>query len=189
MSVRTIAIHYRRLPDSVEVFEQVVLAEEPDHTVTFLESANLTGPVTAGDRILLEPGAPVVWFTYPGLWYDIGRFHLADGTFTGLYANILTPVEMRGDRWDTTDLCLDVWSGADGAVLILDEADFDAAADAGWIDRGTAAAAREHAETLATAARQGAWPPDHVHSWTLESARRRFAELRSGPSPRGSDHP
>jgi predicted RNA-binding protein associated with RNAse of E/G family len=168
--MKSVAIHYRRPPDREEVFHQRVVAETGEYVVTLLEEAALKRPVTVEERTVLEPGAPVVWFTYPGRWYDIGRFHLRDGTFTGVYANILTPVHMEPGRWETTDLFLDVWVGADGAVRILDEAEFEASVEAGWIDLATAAAAREHAETLALAARQGVWPPSHVAEWTLEKA-------------------
>jgi predicted RNA-binding protein associated with RNAse of E/G family len=165
-----VTIHYHRPPDRTEVFEQRVVVETDEYVVTLMERSGGSRPVRVAGRVVLEPGSPVVWFTYPGRWYDIGRFHLADGTFTGIYANILTPVRMLGRRWETTDLFLDVWSGSDGVVEILDEAEFADAVDAGWIDAGTSAAAREHAETLALAARQGSWPQDHVHEWTLQRA-------------------
>jgi predicted RNA-binding protein associated with RNAse of E/G family len=168
--MRSVAIHYHRPPDRLEVFHQRVVAETDEFVVTLLEAATLKRPVAVAGRTVLEPGAPVVWFTYPGRWYDIGRFHLRDGTFTGVYANILTPVRMEHDRWETTDLFLDVWVGADGSVALLDEAEFEDAVDRGWIDRATATAAREHAETLALAARQGVWPPEHVAAWTLAAA-------------------
>jgi predicted RNA-binding protein associated with RNAse of E/G family len=167
----TVSIHYRRLPDRVRVFRQRVLEEAGEYVVTYLEAAPLARPVEVGGRVVLEPGAPVVWFTYPGRWYDVGLFHLADGRFTGTYANILTPVRMEGERWDTTDLLLDVWVGAGGEVAVLDEAEFAEAVERGWIDAATAAAAREHAETLALAARQGVWPPEHVRGWSLERAK------------------
>ena len=177
MSPRRVAIHYRRLPDRVQVFEQPVLAETEEYVVTFAEAVALPRPVLAGEHTILEPGAPVVWFTYPDRWYDVGRFHRADGTFTGVYANILTPVRMEGERWDTTDLCLDVWVGADGEVAILDEAEFSAAVSSGWMAPATAAAAREQADRLADAARSGAWPLPHVREWDLPRARRRMLEL------------
>jgi predicted RNA-binding protein associated with RNAse of E/G family len=113
----------------------------------------------------------VVWFTYPGRWHDIGRFHRADGSFTGYYANVLTPVLMTGDRWETTDLCLDVWLGADGRVELLDEEEFAEAVERGWMDAPTARAARHEAEALAEAARAGAWPPPEVRAWDLARAR------------------
>jgi predicted RNA-binding protein associated with RNAse of E/G family len=166
----SVAIHYRRPPDREEVFHQLAVARSEEYVVTLLESAPLSRPVVVEGRTVLEPGAPVVWFTYPGRWYDIGRFHLRDGTFTGLYANILTPVQMHGERWETTDLFLDVWKGVDGRVTVLDEAEFAEAVERGWIDPATATVAREHAESLALAARQGVWPEDHVAAWDLERA-------------------
>lgn len=171
MPGRTVRIHYRRLPDREVVFEQPVVDVTGECVVTLLEAAQIERPVLAGGRVVLEPGAPVVWFTYPGRWHDIGRFHLADGTFTGHYANILTPVRMAGDRWETTDLCLDVWAGVGGEVELLDEAEFAEALENGWIDGATAASARREADALATAAREGLWPPPSVTAWTLERAR------------------
>ncbi|HEX2093527.1 MAG TPA: DUF402 domain-containing protein [Longimicrobiaceae bacterium] len=173
MEGSTVRIHYRRLPDREQVFEQARVEDAGEYVVTLLESAALRRPVVAGGRTVLEPGAPVVWFTYPGAWHDVGRFHLADGTFTGFYANVLTPVEMRGNRWDTTDLALDVWLGADGTVEVLDEEEFEEALRGGWVDPATAARAREEASSLAAAARAGSWPPPHVREWDLTRARER----------------
>jgi predicted RNA-binding protein associated with RNAse of E/G family len=168
----TVRIHYRRPPDRLQVFEQAVVDDDGVCVVTYLPSAQLKKPVMAGGRVVLEPGAPVVWFTYRGgVWHDVGRFHLADGTFTGLYANVLTPVVMDGPEWETTDLFLDVWMGADGEIEILDRDEFDAAVDAGWVDAPTAARALAEAERLAVDARAGTWPPAEVHAWTLERAR------------------
>jgi predicted RNA-binding protein associated with RNAse of E/G family len=171
----SVRIHYRRPPDRLQRFHQAVVADDGGCVVTYLPSAQLKTPVTAGGRVVLEPGAPVVWFTYRGdVWHDVGRFHLADGTFTGLYANVLTPVEMDGGEWRTTDLFLDVWMGADGRVEILDRDEFDDALAAGWLDAPTAARALAEAERLAADARAGTWPPPAVHAWTLERARERL---------------
>ena len=173
-------IHYRRLPDRLQVFRQLVLEDAGDYVVTYLPSAELPKPVKAGDRTILEPGAPVVWITYRDRWHDVGRFHLADGTFTGVYANVLTPVEMDGARWDTTDLCLDVWLGADGEAMVLDEDELLAAETAGWVDAETAARAREEAAVLLQGARGGQWPPREVHEWTLERAREAVSRHGAG---------
>lgn len=172
-----VRIHYRRPPDRLQVFEQALVEDDGACIVTYLPSAQLKKPVMAGGRAVLEAGAPVVWFTWRGdVWHDVGRFHMADGTFTGLYANVLTPVQMRGGEWETTDLFLDVWMGADGRVEILDRDEFDAALAAGWIDAATAARALAEAERLAADARAGTWPPALVHAWTLERVRAREAE-------------
>jgi predicted RNA-binding protein associated with RNAse of E/G family len=174
-----VRIRYRRPPDRLQVFEQAVMMDDGACVVTYLPKAQLKRPVTVKGRVVLEAGAPVVWFTWRGeVWHDVGRFHLADGTFTGLYANVLTPVRMDGAEWETTDLFLDVWMGTDGAVEILDRDELDAAVNAGWLDADTAARAIAEAERLASDARAGAWPPALVHEWTLERA--------VGPADRGA---
>ncbi|MDB4950423.1 MAG: hypothetical protein JWM27_3072 [Gemmatimonadetes bacterium] len=191
---RTVEIRYRRLPDREQRFRQAVLEDAGDRVVTFLPSAEVSRPVTVDGLVVLEPGSPVVWTTYRGLWHDVGRFHRADGTFTGTYANVLTPVEMHGAVWATTDLCLDVWLGADGAVRVLDEDELAEALRRGWTDESTAARARAEAERLVDAARQGAWPPPHVAEWTLERARAALSAAGSEteasaltPDPRPAD--
>lgn len=174
MAARQIDIHYHRPPNRDRVFHQRLVTEASDHLVTLLDAAPMPEPVVVAGRCVLEPGAPVVWFTYPGRWHDIGRFHLADGTFTGFYANILTPVQIRGDRWETTDLFLDVWIGTDGRVEILDQDEMDEAIRNGWLDADTACAAQAEAGRLADAAARGAWPPQHTSHWTLARARARL---------------
>lgn len=175
-----VEIHYRRLPDRLQIFRQLVLEDAGDYVVTYLPAADLPKPVQAGGRIVLEPGAPVVWITYRGRWHDVGRFHLADGTFTGVYANVLTPVEMDGARWETTDLCLDVWLGADGDARVLDEDELAVAEAAGWVDAATAARARQESAELMEAARRGEWPPREVREWTLERAREAVSRRGAG---------
>jgi predicted RNA-binding protein associated with RNAse of E/G family len=168
----TVRIHYTRPPDRVQLFEQAVVHDAGLFVVTFLAAAQVKKPVTVEGRVVLEPGAPVVWFTYRGdVWHDVGRFHLADGTFTGVYANVLTPVQMEGTRWDTTDLYLDVWRGADGEIQLLDREEFDEAVGAGLLTPAVAERAFTEGERLVQGARQGAWPPAHVEEWTLERVR------------------
>jgi predicted RNA-binding protein associated with RNAse of E/G family len=176
-----VTIRYRRLPGDERIFRQRLVAELPGCVVTLLDRAPVDRPVVAGGRTVLEPGAPVVWFTYPGLWYDIGRFHLADGTFTGLYANVLTPVRMEGLDWETTDLFLDVWLPREGEVEILDEDEFGEAIAAGLLDEETVSRARSTAASLAAGARLGSWPPEHVHHWTLAAARERLGSGEGRP--------
>ncbi|MEX2467860.1 MAG: hypothetical protein WD995_13205, partial [Gemmatimonadota bacterium] len=56
-----VRIHYRRIPDREQIFDQRVVAVEDDTVVTFAEAAPLDRPVTAAGEIILEPGSPVVW--------------------------------------------------------------------------------------------------------------------------------
>jgi predicted RNA-binding protein associated with RNAse of E/G family len=170
--LKTVQIHYHRPLRGTAVFRQTLVHRDATCAVTYMEHALLTQPVLAGDRVILEPGAPVVWFTFDGAWHDIGRFHTVDGTFTGCYANVLTPVRYHSPyEWETTDLCLDVWLGTDGARMVLDEHELSAAVDAGAITPELAQAALVEARRLLDAAAAATWPPPVVDEWPLERAR------------------
>lgn len=173
MSGARVVIHYHRPPDRAERFEQWIVHRTPACVVTLLDAATVSRPILIDDAPALEPGAPIVWFTFRDAWHDIGRFHTRDGRFTGFYANVLTPVHgFDGDTWETTDLFLDVWQPAGGAARLLDEDELAAACAAAAIDAATAGRAEEEAAALLQAARAGVWPPSIVHEWTLERARR-----------------
>lgn len=175
MSHEMVEIHYRRLPDRLDVFEQIVVERTEEYVVTFLLASPARPPALAAGQVMLETGSPLIWFTYPDLWYDIGTFHRADGTLTGYYANLLTPVVMTDHRWETTDLCLDVWVPADRSdPILLDEDDLEEAVREGWMDEATEWRTRRLAEELLREARAGRWPPQHVEEWTLERVRRRL---------------
>ena len=177
MAPDNVEIHYRRLPDRMEVFEQVVVERNDDYVVPFLPASPARRPAMVDGEVMLETGSPLIWFTYPDIWYDIGTFHRADGTLTGYYANLLTPVIMEENRWQTTDLCLDVWVPAQGVEpVLLDEDDFEEALREGWMDSATGHHVQLLAEDLLRQARAGSWPPRHVKEWTLERVRQRLAQ-------------
>ena len=165
-----VRIHYRRPPDRLQVFEQYLVHDADDVKVTLAEYHSEPAVVIGGE-VVLEAGSDVVWFTFPGTWHDVGRFHRADGTFTGLYANVLTPPVLDGPEWDTTDLFLDVWVSPEGRTLLLDEDELEEALGRAWLDAPTAARAREEADRLLQAAAAGSWPPAAVHHWTRERCR------------------
>jgi len=172
-----VVIHYTRLPNRLTVFRQAFVAREGDCTITLMERTPLERPVLAGDATILEPDAPAVWFTFDGQWHDIGRFHAADGTFTGCYANVLTPVRFTSAReWATTDLCLDVFLHASGEARLLDEDELASALARGWVDPRTAERARQEADGILGAAHAGAWPPPVVLDWPLDRARAQVPE-------------
>jgi len=118
------------------VFDQWLVIDRPD--VKVLLQDRYTGhPIVVGNRTILDHQAPALWFVFPDAWFDIGRFHLRDGTFTGWYTNICTPVSIRGDRWFSTDLFLDCWIWKTGEYEWLDEDEFSTAVHDGALDRST----------------------------------------------------
>ena len=168
----TVFINYLRPPDRLTVFQNVLVHRDAECVVTFTDDTALPAPLVVNDGVVLENGSPALWLTFPDMWYDVGLFHTRDGTFTGYYANVLTPVVFHSDvQWETTDLFLDVWVGADGAIELLDEAELEDALSRDWITAEVAQRARDEALRLLNAAQAGTWPPALVTGWTLERAR------------------
>ncbi|MGE0158348.1 MAG: DUF402 domain-containing protein [Gemmatimonadales bacterium] len=170
MGLDRVRIHYRRLPDREQVFDQRVVLSREDVIVTLTDPMRLDSPMRIAGEPALEHGSRVVWFTFPGCWHDVGRFHLADGSFTGCYGNVLTPPRILGEAWYTTDLFLDVWLPRVGPAALLDEDELEEALARSHIDAELARRAREKAGWLLERAAEGAWPPPIVAEWTLERA-------------------
>jgi predicted RNA-binding protein associated with RNAse of E/G family len=163
-----VKIHYCRPPNRITVYENELLHADNDVTVTVVRATRLEQPVQVDGDVILENGSPVIWFTFPGADHDIGLFHTRAGAFTGIYANILTPVEfVSPTEWRCTDLFLDVWI-SNGTARILDEDELTAAVQSGWVDEATADSARATAHRLVQQHRDGTWPPRVVYDWPLE---------------------
>lgn len=163
-----VQLYYHRPPDRTTLFVQDLLFESDEVRVTYMAATPLAAPVVVQDKIVLEDQAPVIWFTFPGLHHDIGRFHDRSGKCTGLYANIIAPVEFRSRlEWHATDLFLDIWLGTDGAVKLLDEDELAAAAARAWVSPATADRARHEANEILKHIEAGTWPPAVVNDWSL----------------------
>lgn len=161
----------------MEVFRQHLVLDRDDVKVTLATDLRFEEPVTVHGRPVLDTGSEAVWFTFPGRWHDVGRFHTPEGRFTGLYANVLTPPDLGPDHvWETTDLFLDVWLDADGTISVLDRDQLREAVDSGWVDPATAERARAEAERIVSERERGLWPPPVVQEWTLARARKALEE-------------
>lgn len=182
--MRRIEIHYRRPPDRLDVFVQELIVDEPDYKITLHDPASVPTPLRAGDRVIFEPGGALVWFVFPGAWYDLGRFHLKDGTFTGFYTNLIAPPELGSKIWVMYDLCLDLWIDASGRFQVLDQDEFDEAVDRHWIDAATARRARAELNGLIARARRGRWPPPLARQYDLERVRALRDSGRAGNGAR-----
>jgi predicted RNA-binding protein associated with RNAse of E/G family len=175
----TVLIHYLRPPDRKEIFRQRLVLDKREVKVTLAQNVPFDPPIRIHGNVVLEAGSDAVWFTFPGLWHDIGRFHRADGSFTGIYANILTPPVMGGDHtWHTTDLFLDIWIDPRGRLEILDGDQLEEALDRGWVSSETARRAWEEARWIECRFNEGTWPPPVVREWTLTRARVALASPR-----------
>lgn len=177
MSAPQVEIQYRRPPDRLDVFVQDLIVDHPDYKITLHDPASLPTPISIGERVVYEPGAPIVWFLFPNLWYDIGLFHQRDGTFTGYYVNLITPPQLQGLTWQLYDLFLDIWIDSHGNTLVLDRDEFDEAVDRLWLDRATARKAEEVLESLLGEVDEDRWPPAVVALYDLGRVRSLRARL------------
>ncbi len=162
-------VYHRPGKGTIEYHEWLV-ADEPDVKVLLLEENHGTS-LRVGRENVLEPEGPIVWFIFPDAWYEIGRFHLADGTFTGWYTNLSTPIVMDNDTWSSTDLFLDHWLSPSGEPSWLDEDEFDHAVRTGLIDSTQVAKVIEQRSFVDGQVKRSAWPPTVAVEFDLERAR------------------
>lgn len=203
--IRPLRIHYLRPPDRLTVFRQLLLLASPEVLISFAPATSLSQPVEVNGEVILEQGSPVVWFTFPGIWHDIGRFHRADGTFTGIYANILTPPRLRGEVWSTVDLFLDVWLPAPMVgnrraagippdaptphAALLDQEELEDARASGWISPRLYVRAQLEARRLMARVEEATWPPPVVEAWTRERCEAVWKASLSGEPSRAAARP
>ncbi len=165
---------YTRPGKGVTVYDQVLVLDRPN--VSVLLTPAYGGPaVTVNGAAILEPGAPIVWFVFPGAWADVGRFHGADGTFTGWYTNFCTPVTRTEREWASTDLLLDLWIPAAGKPRWLDEQELTEAIDTRVLDRWTVGRVEKERERIATLLAAGDWPPPMCRETDLALVRAALA--------------
>lgn len=167
----TTLIHYEyaRPGKGSMVFDQWLVHDGPDVKILLLDAHD--GPaVRVGSSIVLDPGAPALWYVFRDAWYDVGRFHRGDGTCTGWYTNICTPVRMQGTTWSSTDLFLDYWTPMGGEGRWLDEQEFAEASRDGVLNPADAARTAEVRREIERHVGAGAWPPPIARDFTLGDA-------------------
>ena len=120
---RLIHYHYTRPGKSVATYDHWLIHDTADLQVLFMPSY-ASVEVRYEGELAIDDGGAMLWFLFPGKWWDIGSFYLADGTHTGWYTNFCTPARVEGDRWYARDLFLDHWTAAAGQRIWLDEDEY-----------------------------------------------------------------
>ena len=167
---RLIHYNYTRPGKESGVYDHWLVVDDPDLKVMLMTDYHGV-PLVIDGQVVAEPGAAMLWFVFPGAWYDIGRFHLADDSFTGWYTNLCSPVTMHGDSWDSTDLFLDHWMTPEGHQSWQDEDELARAIGAGLLEAETQARIRQERRFIQSNIDVGAWPPPVALEMDLGDAR------------------
>jgi predicted RNA-binding protein associated with RNAse of E/G family len=152
----------------VQVFRQELLHDGPGCKITLLLHPPDAPPLPVGE-IELAGGGALLWFLFPGRSYEVASVYDPDGRLLGYYTNLLRPPEPGPERWELTDLCLDVWQPVGGDARLLDWEELETAVVAGWMGADEARRVEAEAVAVLRAARTGRWPPRIVRRHPLEA--------------------
>ena len=137
--METVTLTYKRPPNRINHFQQELLYLDDEVIVTSQRVKPSSSIVQNGETVLADNFA-AVWFVFTGLWYDVGKVYNLDNEWTGYYCDILKPVTRNVDangklnRFEITDLFLDLWINPDGTYEIQDEDEFEEAIQKGAIN-------------------------------------------------------
>jgi predicted RNA-binding protein associated with RNAse of E/G family len=173
LTPRLIHYEYNRPGKSVAVYDHWLIHDERDLQVLFMPRYD-GAPIRFGDQLAIDRGGAMIWYLFPGKWYDIGSFYLPDGSHAGWYTNFCTPARVEGDNWFSTDLFLDHWTSVDDTRLWLDEDEYaDAIRDNLITPEQNREVETGRVEILEKLERT--WPPDAVNRFDLETALARLS--------------
>jgi predicted RNA-binding protein associated with RNAse of E/G family len=163
---REVLIQYHRPGKSRLEYHERLILDQPEIKVLLLPAANAA--VEIGGAPALEQGAPIIWFVFPTQCSDVGRFHLLNGTFTGWYTNLCTPLETNNGVWSLTDLFLDLWIPTHGSPVWLDQEEFDHATRTRALDEELVRLALAERSRIERLLSRHDWPPSICREWDLE---------------------
>ena len=152
-------VHVRKLrPDGTAklTWDGRVLHADPTGVVV---RAAFTAPQVDLGCVTFRDGDIFIEFYRWACWYTVAQVLAADGSCTGWYGDVCMP-----PRWTApgvlsyVDLDLDLWAGADGTVVLLDEDEFAARRAAGVFTAAQLAGAAQGWAALRALAAQGQLP-------------------------------
>ena len=137
--METVTLTYKRPPNRVNHFQQELLYLD-DEVIVTSQRVKPSSPIVQNGQMVLGDNFAAIWFVFTGLWYDVGKVYNLENEWTGYYCDVLKPVKRSVDasgklnRFEITDLFLDLWINPDGSYEIQDEDEFEEAVQEGAID-------------------------------------------------------
>lgn len=134
-----VTLTYKRPPNRVNHFQQELLYLD-DAVIVTSQRVKPSSPIVQNGKTVLADNFAAVWFVFTGSWYDVGKVYNLENEWSGYYCDVLKPVKRSMDangklnRFEITDLFLDLWINPDGTYEIQDEDEFEEAVQNGVID-------------------------------------------------------
>jgi predicted RNA-binding protein associated with RNAse of E/G family len=98
----------------------------------------------------------------------VQKYFDENGRMVGMFAPVCMPFATGGDGLRTNDLTLGLWIKADGHVMVLNEAEYDAAVQSGAITSDEAMEAEQRIREMTLATAKNAFPPAIIRNFELE---------------------
>ena len=165
MSMETITLTYKRLPNRVNYFIQQLLYED-DKVIVTSQQIKPSSPIVENGVTVLGDNYTAVWFVFTDKWYDIGKIYNLNNEWTGYYCDIIMPMIRSSDTFEIVDLFLDLWVTPNGSYEIQDEDEFETAIQDGVITAELAKKARNALTDLIDEVTSGKFPPEFVNEFT-----------------------
>ena len=159
-----ITLTYRRLPDRINHFEQILLFENSDIIIT-TQKISPSSPIIFNGKEVLADNYTAIWFVFTDLWYDIGKIYNLDNEWTGYYCDIIMPVTRSETKFEIVDLFLDLWVSPEGGYAIQDEDEFEEAVNNGFISDNVIDKARSTLDFLIDEVSENRFPPKVVKDY------------------------
>ncbi len=115
-------------------------------------------------------GSGYIWFRFWILETEqiVQKYFDENGRMVGMFAPVCMPFATGGDGLRTNDLTLGLWIKADGHVMVLNEAEYDAAVQSGAITSDEAMEAEQRIREMTLATAKNAFPPAIIRNFELE---------------------
>jgi predicted RNA-binding protein associated with RNAse of E/G family len=130
---------------------------------------NEDAPVqVVSDTVVAAPG--YIWFRFWVLKAEqiVQKYFDDSGQEVGIYAPICKPFLDADHGLATADLILGLWNTVDGRVMVLNEAEYEAAVLSGLISADEAKEAELRIREMTAAAAKGQFPQAIIRNFELE---------------------
>ena len=164
-----ITLTYKRLPDHISYYNQILLYENDDMIIT-TQKISPSSPIIINGREVLADNYTAIWFVFTDLWYDIGKIYNLDSELTGYYCDIIMPVTRSKTKFEIVDLFLDLWISLEGGYAIQDENEFEEAVKIGVISKEIADKARKTMDFLIEEVTEDRFPPQVVKDYIVQTS-------------------